>query len=180
MSMMDKDWHRRHPDFTSFDRIELEVVPRYKTSGLSGDEWRTGVRAKFFFKGEVVHESTFGDMHVAMMVLPHTWLEAQSPIPERIMQIEKTMCDQPGCSEDFVSKFRLKRLTSDSGEYLDPADQHLSYFRQFCRKHLRRGDCGREDSDANYELISGPGPGESSNTEESPAVFGGVIDLEKK
>lgn len=177
MSMKDKLYHRRCKDFASFDRIELVVTPRYKTSGLSGDEWRTGVVVKFHFKGEVVHETFFTSMRYAVMLLGAEWTKAQEPIPMAVIKLEKAKCDQPGCHRDAVARFKLKRLTSDCGEYLDPADQHLEYYRKFCKRHLRRGDCGREDADDNYEPLDGIGPEQSSNLEESPAAFGGIIEV---
>ena len=30
----------RHPDDEWYDEVRIVTVPRYKTSGLSGDEWR--------------------------------------------------------------------------------------------------------------------------------------------
>lgn len=39
--MLEKAMHyKRHPDFETYDRITIDTVERYKTSGLSGDEWR--------------------------------------------------------------------------------------------------------------------------------------------
>lgn len=167
----DKLWHKRLPEFESFDRIELQVVPRYKTSGLSGDEWRQHVSVKFFFKGEVVHETGWNTMRNALMLLAGEWLRAQEPIPSRIIEMEhEGLCDQPSCPNRAEGRFRLKRLTSDRGDYLDPADQHMQYYRQFCKRHLRRGDCSREDADDNYEPLDGIGPDASTNVVESPSA----------
>jgi hypothetical protein len=173
---MKSEYHRRLPDFEAFDRIELEVVPRYKTSGLSGDCWRQIVVARFFFKGEQVHEAWFGSMRYAVMLLGSEWLRQQEPIPERVIELEESACDQPSCTNKAVSKYRLKRLFSRSGDLLDAADQHGTYYRKFCKVHLRRGDANREDNDKNY-VVEGPGPDASTNVQESPAVFGGVIDM---
>lgn len=171
-------WHRRHHDWEAFDRIEMSVVPRYKTSGLSGDEWRYHVRVKLFFGGELVHELGFSNMDAALKLLPAQLANLTCPIADTILKRERTKCDQVGCDADAVARFRLKRLTSERGEYLDPSEhQYADHYRQFCQRHLRRGDCGREDADDNYEPLDGIGPGASSNTSESPAVFGGVIDM---
>ena len=40
----------------------------------------------------------------------------------------------------------------------------------------RRGDCGIEDSDTNYELMDGM-PVEPKDEDKSPSVFGGTITL---
>ena len=175
---MDQEWHRRHPDFEVFDRVELVVVPRYKTSGLSGDEWRTSINAKFYFKGEVMHEQHFRDMKTAVALLPHA-LMTMEQMPERWHELEKAKCNQVGCPEDFVSKVRLKRLTSKQGEYLHPDEGSFTkaHVRQFCRKHVCRGNAGREDSDSNYEVLEGPGPDGSTNTKTSPSAGPVVLDL---
>lgn len=166
----DKPWHKRLPDFESFDRIELKVVPRYKTSGLSGDEWRQHVEMSFYFKGKLVHSSGSSDMKNAIMRLGHVWGEAQCPIPMEVINIEETKCDQPSCEEDAVGKYLIKRETSDHGDYIDPTTVYGRKYRQFCAKHARRGDCSREDSDDNYEPMDGLNPESSTNTEESRSV----------
>lgn len=144
---------KRHRDFESFDKIELKVVPRYKTSEMSGDEWRTSVRVSFFFKDEKVHETSYSSMKYALLMLGHEWVTAQEPIPEKVIKIEEDACMQAGCSRKAVSKYLIKELYSERGEKLDPSDTTLSHYRQFCDLHLERGDCGLEDSDSNYEVI---------------------------
>lgn len=37
---MRTDWYRRHHDDEVIDRVSIDCVPRFKVSGLSGDEWR--------------------------------------------------------------------------------------------------------------------------------------------
>lgn len=162
--------HKRLPDFESFDRIEFRVVPRYKTSGMSGDEWRQHVQVDFFFKGEKVHEKEFRDMQTALMMVGAAWVKAQEPIPMRVIEIESTKCDQPSCAADAVVKYLLKVETSDRGDYLDPAHRYGRKYRQFCKRHARRGDCSREDADKNYERVGDFGPKDSTNLEESPSA----------
>jgi hypothetical protein len=143
--------NRRLRDWEAFDRIELEVVPRYKTSDLSGDEWRTSVAIRFFFKGNLVYETSFTSMQSALMMLPSVWLKAQEPISMEVVRLEKKYCDQPGCQQqDSLVKRFLKRVASNEG-WLPDKDM-FAYFRRFCAKHLERGDCALEDSDRNYEV----------------------------
>lgn len=151
--ILDGIHHRRHRKWEAFDRIELDVVPRFKTSGMSGDEWRTSVRIRFSFKGEVVHEVATRDMETAILLLGHEWTVNQEPIPEAVIEREKGLCDQPGCRDWAVVRFKVGRLTSDRGDYLDPKDTSLAYYRQFCSEHRHRGDCDREDCDANYTVL---------------------------
>lgn len=174
-----KPGHRRHPKFVVFDEVRMTTVPRYKTSELSGDEWRTSVRVQLLFKEVVIVEKSFSAMAAAVMYLGP--LMDELPIPDKVLDLEKGYCDQPGCANAAVSKYRLKKLYSAHGEELAERDKPWPYeYRQFCRKHLRRGDGALEDADDNYEIIEGPGPDASTNKEESPAVFGGVIDLTDK
>lgn len=142
--------HRRCRDWEAFDKIELEVVPRYKTSELSGDEWRTGIAIRFFHKGHLVHEDFRTGMRYAIMMLADIWLKAQEPISDEVIELEKVYCDQPGCREKWTAVRFLKRLAVNEG-WLDTSDSIFRHFRKFCATHLKRGDCGLEDADRNYE-----------------------------
>ena len=143
-------WHKRLSDFHAFDRITLEIVPRYKESHLSGDEWRQHVEVKFFFKGHEVHNFGCRDMEAAMMRLGWEWLQVTGPIPDKVIEVEKDACDQPSCTNPPVVRCTIKEEFSRSGEKLDASDIHSKHYRQFCKRHQRRGDCSREDGDDNY------------------------------
>jgi hypothetical protein len=81
---------RRHPDDTYWDEItvrgpdesslHLFVRPRFKTSGLSGDEWRVaGVMVFTDCNGTVLFERSFGTINRAMEYTPHfAWTKARS------------------------------------------------------------------------------------------------------
>lgn len=167
-------WHKRSDDWEPFDRITLEVVPRYKTSGMSGDEWRQHIQVNFYFKGQLVHEAGWRDMKTALMLLAGEFVKATCPIPSAVIeQEEKGLCDQPSCQDRAVGRFELKRQY-ERGRLLDPEEEKYSrYYRQFCERHLRRGDCSREDSDDNYVPLDGVGPECSTNVEESPSMIMG-------
>jgi hypothetical protein len=73
----------------------------------------------------------------------------------------------------------IKEAFNDRGDKLHPDDyQHRNAYRQFCKTHIRRGDCSREDCDDNYEPMDGISADSSTNVEESPSAFGGVIDAD--
>ena len=147
----DKLWHKRHHDFEVFDRVTFEVVPRYKESHLSGNEWRQHVEAVFWFKGCEVMRKGCRDMQSAALMLGSWLIGETSPIPDLVLKLEDDLCDQPGCTEPPTHRYILKELFSDRGEKLDKKDSgHSRYYRKFCQKHGTRGDCGREDSDSNY------------------------------
>lgn len=175
---MNRLFHRRLPDWEAFDEIKMRVIPRYKTSGLSGDEWRQHVEIEFFHKGQVVYSAGSSTMEAAILLLGSHFIQQQEPIPTRVLEVERETCDQPSCREKPVGRYLLKKLTASTGEWLDMNEQSLHYYRQFCTKHARRGDCSREDCDANYEPMDGLKPSDSTNVVESPSVFGGAVVLE--
>lgn len=168
-------FHKRLLNWEVYDKIEIAVVPRYKTSGLSGDEWRTSVYVKMFFKGVVVTEFSCRDMSVAMWMLPakfHGW----DSIPKKVLMAEASICDQPGCPQRAVGRLLLRRETDEHGDYLEDRKVGKLY-RQFCLNHIERGDSSREDSDDNYESLDKIDRQDTQNAEESPASFGGIIDI---
>lgn len=152
--------HHRHHDFEPYDRITIDVVPRFKQSGLSGDEWRTSVRVVFFFKGEAVHEAHFSDVTTALAMLPAEHIHQCVPIKERVIELEQRerRCDQPGCSAPSSVAYRVRRFFSRGGELLDAKDMALDVQKivWFCDEHAERGDADREDSDSNLERVKFP------------------------
>lgn len=169
-------YHRRLRNWEPFDEIKLKVVPRYKTSGLSGDEWRQSACIEFFHKGVMVAEQWYGSMQAAVTFLPSLMYTLCEPIPEAIIPIEDAHCDQPSCRNKAAGRYRMKRLFSRTGELLDASDQPLTFYRKFCKVHARRGDCSREDGDSNYEPLDDLKPDDSENVQESPSGLA-VADL---
>ena len=150
---MNNLFHKRLPKWEAFDEIRFCIVPRYKESSLSGDEWRQSVRVDFFFKGNAVHGFTARDMETAILFLGQEWTTAQEPIPGRVLALEKNLCDQPSCGRPAVITYRIKQEFSNRGEKLDCEDCYGIKYRRFCQIHMTRGDSSREDSDGNYEVI---------------------------
>ncbi len=69
-----KPHFKLHPDDQGVDRIEIDVVPRFKTSGLSGDEWRVSGRILMFRKGELVGERSMSNVESCVNALPWLWM----------------------------------------------------------------------------------------------------------
>ena len=157
--MDEKPFYVRHDDDAWVDEVRIQTIPRYKTSGLSGDEWRVSVRVQLLRKGCVVAERGYGTIDAAVAFLPGFLIERRElgcmDPPET-----ESLCFQPGCSEPAVSEYRLRKEYCQRGHASEPAFADMR--RKFCQKHLQRGDCGLEDADANYEVVSGPGPDEAS------------------
>ncbi len=53
-------------------------------------------------------------------------------------------------------RLRIKTLYNRDGTLAE--HQYDDQTRQFCARHAERGDSDMEDQDANYEVLSGPGP----------------------
>lgn len=227
--MAEKRFHTRHKDDQGIDEIlfvdrlvqtvaeanqhaflRIALIERYKTSGLSGDEWRFSaglylreddrkdwrlistegsldsmcaalypslygdfqqgkwtselVKRKvgnivFQWKGLPIwgcsYDGEATDLMVAAGHLPWAWGAAgdQGCDPGPL----KELCCQPGCAEPLVSIYRLKHRYCQAGHQSDTL-KGTDEVRGFCAKHLRRGNCGLEDGDDNYEVLEGPGP----------------------
>lgn len=172
---------KRHPDDEYYDKITIEAVPRYKTSEMSGDEWRVSATMKFWRKGQLVFERSFNKMETAAIAMPWFFRTASEGDDFKQAKDEK-LCDQPGCGAAAINEVRLKKEYSERGEEL--SERNMSSFekrRKFCERHLRRGDCGLEDSDKNYEILSGPGPDGAKGFEQDvrPSQLAGVLAVEQ-
>lgn len=160
------------PDFQSVDEIRVTTIPRYKTSDLSGNEWRYHVQTKFYKKGNVVGEYSNGNVESAVGRMDHM-LQNRSACEinynERIKQ--GFYCDQEGCNEEATVHYKI--LNEDQCEKRS-IKVNTDTFRAFCHRHSKRGDCGIDDADDNYECVTG-NVSQVKESDKSPSVFGGVI-----
>ena len=145
-------YHKRLNNGETFDEITLRVVPRFKESEVSGDQWRHLVQVELRFKGVTMVALTYRRMQDALMMLPSAWILAQEPVSDQFLAIERERCDQPGCPRVAEFRCELVRETSSDGYYI--ADEGRSpAFRKFCESHHHRGNQSREDCDDNYRPI---------------------------
>lgn len=66
----DKPTYKRHEDDDWIDEVRITTVPRYKTSGMSGDEWRFSACVQLWRKGHLMFERSFSKLHYAIDFLP--------------------------------------------------------------------------------------------------------------
>ena len=136
------------PDAQAFDKIQIDTVPRYKTSGLSGDEWRISAKITFFRKDKMIHEESYRDVETACKFLPYIHARLIDD-GKAYFAGESGICDQEGCSLPATITFQKKRdFCSCCGEGKEIAYEEKC--RMFCDKHKQRGDCGLDDADRNY------------------------------
>jgi hypothetical protein len=155
-----------------FDEVTIRTVPRYKTSSLSGDEWRFSAVGEIKYKGRLVWEDTHSSV-------PEMLAEAARVVHSEgfAPPITDDLCDQEGCAEPWVNVYKIKKqYCAHCGHGEEPYTDEL--VRKFCVRHSQRGNCSREDSQENYETVTGETPIATTRAEdERPAVFGGIIVL---
>lgn len=204
--------------------LRLVIRERYKTSGLSGDEWRfsylwqvwgsdewidfdgpyswqnaaiaafypafrrshpawhdeTCRSIQFLWKGQPLAEMTDDGESLPLLhalgSLAWAKITARQDLPwEKNYDV---VCCQPGCRDAPVSTFRKLQ---DFYDRIGVPSEHYDgkSYRRFCARHLRRGDCGLDDADRNYELVEGPGVENHEPDPQSVSLssFGGVLKL---
>jgi hypothetical protein len=139
------------PDAQAFDKVIIKTVPRYKTSGMSGDEWRISASIEFYRKGKLVHECGASNVQNACYLVGARHMEACDNA-KGFFAGEGTICDQEGCESEATITLQLKKEFCRHGTEQYPG--HKKPVRMFCDKHKTRGDCGLEDADSNYTVIS--------------------------
>jgi hypothetical protein len=139
------------PDAQAFDEIRIKVKNRFKTSGLSGNEWRISAEAEFYRKGELIDTVDCGpNMETACGLLYHR-LCTQIDNGQAFFGADIDHCAQEGCSEKPTYLYRIKEAYNDQGMRTEMYD---GYHRAFCDRHHERGDSALGDNDNNYELIT--------------------------
>ncbi len=140
------------------DEIIVKQIPRLKTSGMSGDEWRTSARITMKRKGQTVFETQYLSMEIALAFLPGLFIEVCEMPPEDFYErwnkgTRNTECMQPGCSNQATHEFRIKHQYHDGVE--QPEHEGFEYRVRFCAVHAERGDSDYNDRSENLELLSG-------------------------
>ena len=147
----------RHEDDEWYDEVHVTVRERWKESELSGDEWRFSYVAEFKRKGEVHKTLTAHKLEWLLPKIAAHQSFAPAGDDEGAPKDDHERCFQPGCTALATVEYRKRKdWCSRCGQSheADWQDQR----RRFCDKHLRRGDCGLDDADANYEEVAFRGP----------------------
>lgn len=170
--------HAKKPNAQAFDEIRITTVPRYKSSGLSGDEWRISGRIQLMRKGKVIDEHGMANVENCAYALGLILMRAKDEAKGFYGGGEDGTCDQEGCAEQATVFYRIKnKYCNESYKHeLIPLDDEI-VIRQFCDRHSKRGDCAFDDADANYELLEG-NPMPPRNTDVSESTFGGIISID--
>lgn len=164
-----KPTYKRHEDDDWIDEIKIIIVPRYKTSGMSGDEWRFSATVQLFRKGVLLFERSFSKLHYAidfLSAIQHEYADqgrGYKDADDNPVDFDR-FCFNPGCREDGVVEYELINEYIRAGIKEEKRSWRGPARRRFCELHAQRGDCALEDADSNYILISAP-PGWKGNAE---------------
>jgi hypothetical protein len=163
------------PDAQAFDEIRIVTIPRYKTSGLSGDEWRISARIQFYRKGKLVRDiDHFNNIETACGFM-YSAYHAAIGNGDAYFAGEDNICDQEGCHEQATVTYKLKKEFCRAGHETNPYEHDTRpLVRKFCIRHSKRGDCALEDADRNYEILEGQ-TAEPQPNDVKPSIFGGTI-----
>lgn len=155
---MDYWSHVLPPDDEKYDKVTIEIVPRWKESELSGDEYRFSYVVKAWRKGEVLVTRSWSRLEWALMGLQYTlYIHIEDEgFDHEAWERTRQLCDQPGCDDEPTVFYKRLKAYTKGGEEL--ARQNRKEYRQFCTIHKYRGDCGFDDADANYEPMLDPRP----------------------
>jgi len=147
-------------DYQEFDRVSIVTVPRFKSSPVSGSEWRTCARIDLFYKDALEYSESFASVADALAHLPVTLYNARNarmrPGANFHAKHPEQRCDQEGCAEVATVKYRV--LVERCRECTKPKDMMFDTrtpVRHFCARHSERGEGYYDDSSANYELLAG-------------------------
>ncbi len=145
--MEDRERRAIKPDAQPFDEIRFVTTPRYKESGLSGDEWRISITIEFYRNGVKVHES--GGLSKMETAMGFAYAEFCKACDDGmgLYAGDENFCDQEGCSNEATVKYFLKKKYNNDGS---EAKMFGKEYRLFCDRHKTRGDCALEDADYNY------------------------------
>lgn len=112
----------------------------------------TPVSVHFYRKGHLAWNGEIRTLRDAAGCLPWDYLRDDKEMDAAGLDAAtRHLCAQPGCAEVGTVKYLLKK-TYDRGREEMSLMGHR-YHRLFCDKHSRRGDCGLEDADDNYERL---------------------------
>lgn len=148
---MKEVWFDQRPDAQAFDEVRIVTVPRYKESGLSGDEWRISASIQLWRKGEMIHEDGCRNVETALMLAGGTFLRAIDD-GKAYFAGDGIHCDQEGCAALATVRY-LKKANYTRSEGIRSECSRPTY-RHFCERHQTRGDCGIDDADRNYSAQS--------------------------
>lgn len=160
----------KRPHSQPYDEIRIVTVPRFKESHASGSEWRTSKKIQILRKGIVIDDDLTRDAVNNDVVggAMESWRLIE--LIEEILKYnllhlcqnkhhigEGNLCDQESCAKEASVTYRVKKefffYRGEPSEINPQAKDARPLVRKFCAEHAKRGDCGIDDCDDNYEQM---------------------------
>ena len=168
--------HKRLEYDEWWDTIQIRLEPRFKTSPLSGNEWRASAVVDFFRKGHAIYSKRFSNVKAAVAWLPWGLLtvgEAEDiDLPDNA-----DYCAQPGCEAKAETFYQIKKLYDNGRE----AEYQYPAYRGYCGRHSERGDSDLEDQDDNLVWIAGAYPSaDTANSDDAHPAALIVQDIDEE
>ena len=150
---MSEPTYDQHEDDEWFDNVTVDCEERWKESELSGDEWRFSYVVRFSRKGQVLIQRGYSRLDWALAAIP-SLVTSYAPVDnDRDKEfVDDGFCMQPGCKNKGNIEYRKKEDWCNRCGERHEIKYHEKR-RRFCNYHKHRGDCGLDDSDANYEAV---------------------------
>ena len=178
----------KRPDQQLFDKVTITTKPRYKTSHISGNQWRIGAEVTISYKGRTLWETLdVTNVSTALQTLARDLYTDDFLMALNDKVNVDDLCDQEGCDQPWTHVYRMKNDVCVHCATKKPATDGVinsrPALRKFCERHAQRGNQGLEDVQDNYEVVSTP-DGQKAGTEpiastlttdESRAGFAGTI-----
>lgn len=178
MVASDHAWYRLIDDDEWIDDIHIHVTPRFKTSELSGDEWRVSAAVDFSRKGRIVKTERYSDIGGALAyIAKYAWRGGLFPgnldvLGDVTTDLVENYCMQPGCSELWTVEYNMVHQgCSHCGNVTEINQDWTQHHRRFCDAHKTRGDSSLDDSDRVYVPLGAP-----AEVEGTPSTGGDVTE----
>jgi hypothetical protein len=198
--MNDYTCNHRLEDDEWVDNVQIKIYPRFKTSDLSGSQWRYIVGVHAFRKGVLIGfqshssfsdatesiaafvKSCYGSTFCAFPDVHGMSRRDPSMVADRDAgkkRIQK-LCMHLGCDQPATN---LHRMVTDGcrncGSTKEVSRHFHPYLRRFCDAHNNRGCQGLSDCNSGLELIAGNKAGTAKTDPRlvSESVFGGVVTM---
>jgi len=146
----------RLPNDEIIDEINIKIVPRFKSSGLSGEEWRTSAKIELKRKGKIIYQRGYLNIKSALTFLPVLLIQG---FEEGLFELPSTgkdgLCMQPGCAQKATTTMIMKHRYHDGYQLPDESWRSEEMdTRVFCDEHAYRGDSDFNDCHENYIVKS--------------------------
>ena len=169
MSLRQPGRRAHAPNYQLHDEVRIVTLPRFKSSAVSGSEWRIRARVELLYKGVVQYTSECASVDEALRDMPlivdracTSYMTPTSRFHGNHDHVDdgEPRCDQEGCAALATCAYRVLHTPCKACGAHDTDSLHLMgpRMRYFCARHSYRGEGYLDDTQSNYELVAGTPP----------------------